>query len=62
MDLTSKKTIKELLQKYDIKPSKRLGQNFLVDKSVLRKIIETANLSSKDTILEIGPGLGILTI
>ena len=62
MDLASKKTIKELLQKYNIKPSKRLGQNFLIDKSVLRKIIETANLSSKDTILEIGPGLGILTI
>jgi len=62
MDLTSKKTIKELLQKYNIKPSKRLGQNFLIDKSVLRKIIETANLSPKDTILEIGPGLGILTI
>lgn len=62
MDLTSKKTIKELLRKYNIKPSKRLGQNFLIDKSVLRKIIETANLSSKDTILEIGPGLGILTI
>ena len=62
MDLTSKKTIKELLRKYNIKPSKRLGQNFLIDKSVLRKIIETANLSSKDTILEIGSGLGILTI
>jgi len=62
MDLASKKTIKELLRKYNIKPSKRLGQNFLIDKSVLRKIIETANLSTKDTILEIGPGLGILTI
>lgn len=62
MDLASKKTIKELLRKYNIKPSKRLGQNFLIDKIVLRKIIETANLSTKDTILEIGPGLGILTI
>ena len=62
MDLASKKTIKELLRKYNITPSKRLGQNFLIDKSVLRKIIETANLSLKDTILEIGPGLGILTI
>lgn len=62
MDLTSKKTIKELLRKYNIKPSKRLGQNFLIDKSVLRKIIETANLSPRDTVLEIGPGLGILTI
>lgn len=62
MDLTSEKTIKELFRKHNIKPSKHLGQNFLIDKSVLRKIIETADLSSKDTILEIGPGLGILTI
>lgn len=53
---------KQLLKKYGIKPSKRLGQNFLVDKNVLKKIINAANLSSKDIILEIGPGLGILTI
>jgi len=49
-------------KKYKIRPSKKLGQNFLIDKSVLRKIIEAANLSSQDIILEVGPGLGILTI
>lgn len=53
---------KQLLKKYGIKPSKRLGQNFLIDDSVLKKIIEAAELFSDDTILEIGPGLGILTI
>ncbi len=54
--------IKNLLRKYDIHPSKRLGQNFLVDKNVLEKIIEAANISLDDIILEIGPGLGILTL
>lgn len=54
-------SIKQLLNKYGIKPRKRLGQNFLIDDSVLQKIIDAAELSEKDTILEIGPGLGILT-
>ena len=46
---------------HKIKPNKLLGQNFLTDKSVLKKIIETADLSPTDTVLEIGPGTGILT-
>ncbi len=62
MDLTSKQTIRDLLKKYGLRPSKKLGQNFLIDKNVLRKILTTANLSSEDTILEIGPGPGMLTI
>jgi len=44
-----------------IKPNKLLGQHFLHDKNVLNKIIETANLTQNDIILEIGPGLGVLT-
>lgn len=54
--------IKNLLEKYGIKPNKRLGQNFLIDESVLEKIIAAAEISQNDTILEIGPGLGILTM
>ena len=46
----------------NFKPSKKLGQNFLIDEMVLKKIIDTADLSFKDTVLEIGPGLGVLTI
>ena len=60
-NLTSRKAIKALLNQYLVYPSKRLGQNFLVDKSVLKKIIKTANLTKKDIILEIGPGIGTLT-
>ncbi|GAG55517.1 unnamed protein product [marine sediment metagenome] len=62
MDLTSIKTIKEILKKQGIQPSKRLGQNFLINKKVLFKIISSADITKKDIILEIGPGLGTLTL
>lgn len=42
-------------------PKKRLGQNFLIDPNILRKIVVTAQVSSEDTVLEIGPGRGDLT-
>lgn len=54
-------SIASLLQKYDIKPSKGLGQNFLSNIDVLEKIIKEAYITSEDTVLEIGPGLGSLT-
>ena len=53
--------IKNLLQKYNIRPSKRLGQNFLINQKALQKIVQAANLSKKDVVLEIGSGLGTLT-
>lgn len=56
------KRLKKLLRKYQIRPSKRLGQNFLIDKEVVRKIIEAAELKPEDIVLEIGPGIGALTI
>ena len=45
----------------NIKPKKHLGQNFLVDKNILQKIINSADIKSDDIILEVGPGTGILT-
>ncbi|HET8722442.1 MAG TPA: 16S rRNA (adenine(1518)-N(6)/adenine(1519)-N(6))-dimethyltransferase RsmA [Nitrospira sp.] len=42
-------------------PNKRLGQHFLIDQNIVRKIIAAAELASDDTVLEIGPGRGILT-
>jgi len=62
MDLTSKIVIRKLFKECRLRPSKRFGQNFLIDKGVLRKIIEAANLQPEDIVLEIGPGLGALTI
>ena len=61
MDLTSPKIIKEFLLKYDTRASKRLGQNFLIDKNILRKIIESADIKPTYTIIEVGPGIGTLT-
>lgn len=61
MNLTSKATIKDLLKRHGLWAKKSLGQNFLVDKDVLDKILEVANLSKNDLVLEIGPGLGGLT-
>jgi 16S rRNA (adenine1518-N6/adenine1519-N6)-dimethyltransferase len=53
--------MRELLAKRDIQLTKSLGQNFLHDENQLRKIIEVAELSKADKVLEIGPGLGPLT-
>ena len=50
-----------LLKKYDIKPKRSLGQTFLVNAQVINRIVECANLSKNDTVLEIGGGLGFLT-
>ena len=49
------------LQKLGIRPSKSLGQNFLVDENVVRLLIKSANLRKSDLIIEVGPGLGVLT-
>ncbi|HEX9029870.1 MAG TPA: 16S rRNA (adenine(1518)-N(6)/adenine(1519)-N(6))-dimethyltransferase RsmA [Anaerolineales bacterium] len=50
-----------LLRRFGLRPDKRLGQNFLIEESELRKIIDIAQIGSSDTVLEIGPGLGSLT-
>jgi 16S rRNA (adenine1518-N6/adenine1519-N6)-dimethyltransferase len=49
------------LSRLNLKPIKSLGQNFLVNKNISRKIISTSEISREDIILEIGPGLGALT-
>lgn len=50
-----------LLRELDVRPSKGLGQNFLTDRGVVRRIADTATLAPGETVVEIGPGLGILT-
>ena len=52
---------KKLLRKYDIRAKKGLGQNFLVDEKVLDSILTAAELTPADTVIEVGPGLGIMT-
>lgn len=57
MDLSAK----DIVKKYGFKFTKSLGQNFLIDDSVLADIVEGAEVSKEDLIIEIGPGVGTLT-
>ena len=50
-----------ILHKYKIQANKSLGQNFLVDDNVIDEIIRSSNIDKQDLIIEIGPGLGVLT-
>jgi 16S rRNA (adenine1518-N6/adenine1519-N6)-dimethyltransferase len=54
--------IRELAAALDLKPSKSLGQNFVIDSNVCTKIVRTAAVGPTDIALEIGPGLGSLTL
>lgn len=51
----------EILQKYRFNFQKKYGQNFLIDKNVLNKIIAAAEITEEDCVLEIGPGIGTMT-
>ena len=61
MKLYEPSTIKLIKNKYGFRFSKSLGQNFLIDKDVLDSITEGADLNEDDLIIEIGPGIGVLT-
>lgn len=52
---------KEICKKYNIKPVRSKGQNFLINEGVYNKIIESAGLEKNDIVIEVGPGLGFLT-
>ncbi len=52
----------ELLRKYRIRPLKRLGQSFLIDPNIITKIVRISNVHEQDIVLEIGAGLGIMTL
>jgi len=55
-------SIKKELAEYGLTPRKRWGQHFLVDRNILSKIVRTAALEKEDVVLEIGPGLGEMTL
>ena len=62
MTLLGATEIRELAEELGIKPAKSLGQNFVIDANVCRKIVRIAGVTSSDFALEIGPGLGSLTL
>ena len=61
MTLT-RRDITELLDRHGLSPSRALGQNFLADPNTVRRIVRLANVSNGDHVLEIGPGVGSMTV
>lgn len=54
--------IRELAAELDVTPTKRLGQNFVIDPNTVRRIVTAADLAEDDHVVEVGPGLGSLTL
>ena len=52
---------KYIMRKYGIRANKSLGQNFLINETVIEKIVDSSNIANQDLVIEIGPGLGTLT-
>jgi 16S rRNA (adenine1518-N6/adenine1519-N6)-dimethyltransferase len=61
MNLTAPSEVKALLTQLDFRPSQVLGQNFLIDANILKILLTAADLHPDDAVMEIGPGLGVLT-
>lgn len=60
-DIATPKRTKEILMKYGFSFKKSLGQNFLIDTNILKRIVDVANVTEKSGVIEIGPGIGALT-
>jgi 16S rRNA (adenine1518-N6/adenine1519-N6)-dimethyltransferase len=60
--MTSIKRELRELREYNLFPKKRLGQHFLVDPNILNKVVRTARVGKEDVVLEVGPGLGEMTL
>lgn len=60
-DLTRPVVLRELLARHGMQPSRRFGQNFLINRPALERIVRAAQLEREDQVLEIGPGAGVLT-
>ncbi|MFZ5642773.1 MAG: 16S rRNA (adenine(1518)-N(6)/adenine(1519)-N(6))-dimethyltransferase RsmA [Bacillota bacterium] len=60
-DLSAPSAVKSLMEKYGFRCRKSLGQNFLADANIVNKIVSSALLEKDDVVVEIGPGLGVIT-
>lgn len=61
MKLYAPSTIQQIRERHNFQLSKSLGQNFITDKSVIERIVEGADIGADDLVIEIGPGIGVLT-
>ncbi|GAA1023380.1 ribosomal RNA small subunit methyltransferase A [Acrocarpospora pleiomorpha] len=62
MSLLGPVEVRTLAEKLNIRPTKKLGQNFVIDGGTVRKIVRVAGVTPEDVVIEIGPGLGSLTL
>jgi 16S rRNA (adenine1518-N6/adenine1519-N6)-dimethyltransferase len=62
VDLLGAVDVRELASRLDVTPTKKLGQNFVTDPNTIRRIVAAAKLTDAETVVEIGPGLGSLTL
>lgn len=62
VELLGSSEIRRLAAELDLRPTKKLGQNFVIDPNTIRKIVSTAGLGPQDKVVEIGPGIGSLTL
>ncbi|MGA5764925.1 16S rRNA (adenine(1518)-N(6)/adenine(1519)-N(6))-dimethyltransferase RsmA [Nonomuraea bangladeshensis] len=62
MSLLGPAEIRILADKLNLRPTKKLGQNFVIDAGTVRRIVRVAELSADDVVIEVGPGLGSLTL
>lgn len=62
VDLLGAVDVRELASRLDVTPTKKLGQNFVTDPNTIRRIVSAAKLGGQETVVEIGPGLGSLTL
>lgn len=60
--LLDARTVRALASELDLRPTKQRGQNFVIDANTVRRIVALADVASEDVVLEIGPGLGSLTL
>ncbi len=60
-DLTSPRIVRALFEEYGLQPRKQLGQNFLIDANIVRKIAAFVDVRPGDAVIEVGPGAGALT-
>src|SRR6266702_1852639 len=61
IDLTNVRELRHLLSAHGMRPNKSFGQNLLIDRSVLQKIVDAAEIEASDQLLELGAGTGVLT-
>ena len=61
MKLYEPSVIKDISNRYDFRLSRSLGQNFITDGSVIDGIVVGAGITEEDLVIEIGPGIGVLT-